>query len=78
MTGHAYNVRPIASYGRMQYQAECDCGAFFVMHDDRQDAGLDGLDHVREVEGRRLRRLEIVDELAAKETTRQKLDIERR
>lgn len=78
MTGHAYDVRQIATYGRMQYQAECDCGAFFVMHDRREDAGLDGLDHVREIAGRTLRRVEIVAELAAKETTRQKLDVERR
>lgn len=70
MTQHAYGVSMIATDVRMRYQANCACGQWFQLHDDSETAGLDGLDHVREVAGRATRRSEIIAELALGEHKR--------
>lgn len=75
---HGYNVNPVMQGKVMLYRATCSCGEPFPLRNERTDAGLDGLDHVRAIEGRPLRRDEIELETAAKiEAARSKRSITR-
>lgn len=73
MSDHGWSVAliveptlPGSFEGIRHYRATCTCGQWFNLHDREIDAQLDGIDHVRTVEGRKTRREEIVEETAVK------------
>lgn len=65
---HGWDVYPVAISGGniMRYRAWCACGETFELRADRNEAALDGIDHVRALDGRRLRRDELAEEAAEK------------
>lgn len=63
---HSYSVRSKVDGGGLRHMAVCPCGHVFEWHMRLMDAGLDGIDHVRAVEGLALRRAEIAEDEAAK------------
>lgn len=77
MSEHSYAVTPVVEQAPstfaavMRYRAECDCGEPFPLRDKRDEAGLDGLDHIRSMAGRKTRREEIDDEKLARLAARQ-------